>query len=256
MISNILAILKVITIFYVGIAALLFVMQRKMIYYPTAKNNHPYDEHTFDFDGAKIKVVALNADNAEAILYFGGNAEPVEYNTPLFENIFTEHAVFLMKYRGYGGSTGKPSEEKIYADALRIFDDLDNKYSKVSVIGRSLGSGVATYVAAQRNVHKLVLITPFDSIQALAQKAFPIYPMSLLLKDKHNSIGRADSINAITLLLIAENDEVIGKNHSDALFRAFKRKPPKMIVINNVGHNTISESDQFNEQLRQFMDSG
>lgn len=240
---------------YSCVGLFLYLAQRSFIYFPTPETKHPYVEVSYELDDATVRVVALNKESSRAILYFGGNSEAVEYSAPNFENLFGDQAVYLVKYRGYGGSTGEPSEDKIYADALAIFDELSKEHSAVSVIGRSLGSGVATYVAAHRSTKKLVLVTPYDSIESLAQKTYPVYPMSILLKDKYDSISRVQQITADTLLLVAENDSVIDKSHSEKLFDAFKSVTPKMVVINDSGHNTISNSQQYNEVLGKFINS-
>lgn len=126
-----------------------------------------------------------------------------------------------MHYRGYGGSSGKPSEQALVADALALFDQLQSKYSDITVLGRSLGSGVAVQLAAQRKVTQLLLITPFDSLSALAQRQFPFFPVKWLLKDTYNSVAYAPDINSPTLILLAEQDEIIGRAHSEALYQAF-----------------------------------
>ena len=246
-------ILKSISLIYICVCAYLFFSQRSFIYFPTPEVEHPYSEVSYNFNDAVIKVIVLNSDNKKAILYFGGNGEAVEYNASKFTKMFPNKTIYLVKYRGYGGSTGDPSEKALYADALRIFDNLKQNHSEVSVIGRSLGSGIATLVASKRNVKKLVLVTPYDSVESIAQETFPIFPMSILLKDKYNSVDRAGSIKAKTLLLVAENDKVIKKYHSDNLAKAFKPAKATMIVINNTGHNTISNSVQYDELLREFI---
>lgn len=214
---------------------------------------HPYSEISYNFDKATVKVIVVNKENKNAILYFGGNGEAVEYNAENFIKMFPNQTTYLVKYRGYGGSTGEPSEEWLYSDALNIFDNLKEIHSEVSVIGRSLGSGIATLVASKRGVKKLALITPYDSIESLAQKSFPIFPMSILLKDKYNSIGRVNLIKAQTLLLVAENDAVIRKSHSDNLSWAFKANHSTMVVIKNTGHNTISNSKEYAHLLSDFI---
>jgi pimeloyl-ACP methyl ester carboxylesterase len=231
----------------------LFFAQRSFIYFPTPVIEHPYSENSYNFDSATVKVIVVNKENKNAILYFGGNGEAVEYNAPNFIKMFPNQTIYLVKYRGYGRSTGEPSEERLYSDALNIFDSLKEKHSEVSVIGRSLGSGIATLVASKRSVKKLALITPYDSIESLAQKSFPIFPMSILLKDKYNSIGRANLIKAQTLLLVAENDTVIKKSHSDNLDWAFTANNSTMVVIKNAGHNTISNSKQYAYLLSDFI---
>lgn len=251
--KNMKKLLKSTLFIYICVALYLFFSQRSFIYFPTPNTEHPHSEISYEFKDAVVKVVVLNKKNKKAILYFGGNGEAVEYNASNFIKNFPNHTVYLVKYRGYGGSTGEPSEEKLYSDALNIFDSLKQKYSEVSVIGRSLGSGVATYVASKRNIKKLVLVTPYDSIESVAQKTFPIFPMFILLKDKYNSVGRANEIKAKTLLLIAENDNVISKSHSDTLAKAFQATIATMVVIKNTGHNSISNSIQYNNIIREFI---
>jgi pimeloyl-ACP methyl ester carboxylesterase len=245
--------LTFILLVYVGFGLCLFLLQRYFLYFPTPNTTHPYHEEIYHFDDASIKVVALNKQKQKAILYFGGNAEAVEYNASNFKRIFPNHAIYLVKYRGYGGSTGQPNEKDIYADALKIFDDLAQKHSKISVIGRSLGTGVATRIAAKRNIEKLVLVSPYDSIQSVAQKTYPIYPMSLLLKDKYNAIASANSITAPTLVFIAENDKTIKKIHSEKLIKAFPVNKIKVVTINNTGHNTIINHSEYNKLLGAFI---
>lgn len=247
-------ILKTISLIYICVGAYLFFSQRSFIYFPTPEIDHPYSEVSYEFNDAVVKVIVLNKNNKKAILYFGGNGEAVEYNASEFTKIFSNQTIYLVKYRGYGGSTGEPSEKSLYADALTIFDNLKQNHSEISVIGRSLGSGIATLVASKRNVKKLVLVTPYDSVESIAQKTFPIFPMFFLLRDKYNSVDRAGSIKAKTLLLVAENDNVIKKSHSDDLAKAFKPAKATMIVINNVGHNTISNSVQYKKLLSEFIE--
>ena len=106
-------------------------------------------------------------------------------------------------------------------DALALYDLLQPKHSDITVIGRSLGAGVAVQLAAQRKVAQLLLITPFDSLSALAQRQFPFFPVKWLLKDTYNSVAYAPNINSPTLILLAQQDEIIGRAHTEVLYRAF-----------------------------------
>lgn len=237
---------------YFGFGLLLYIKQREFQYHPTPDIVHGYKEEIFNNEGEAIKVVVLNEENKNAILYFGGNGEAVERNAEDFVNLFSDHAIYLIKYRGYGGSTGSPNEQGIYSDALYIYDQIETEYKNISVIGRSLGSGVATLLASKRDINKMALVTPFDSIENIAQERYPLYPIFLLLQDKYDSIGRVDSIKAKTLVLIAENDEVIDKKYSRRLADKF---PPSTVVvktINNAGHNSISSNQMYYDVLDQF----
>ena len=92
---------------------------------------------------------------------------------PGLADAFPDHALYLLHYPGYGGAPGKPSEAAIAADALALFDRVAPQHPRVVVIGRSLGSGVAVQVASARPVARLVLVTPYDSLEEIAAKHVP-----------------------------------------------------------------------------------
>ena len=166
---------------YILACAVMYLMQRKLIYYPTGKIPHSFPQLKMINQNETLEVIVLNEGKNEALLYFGGNAEAVIYNAEDFLTAFTQHTVYLLNYRGYGESTGYPTEKGIFSDALLLFDKVQEKHQKISVIGRSLGSGVAVYLASKRPLNKLALITPYDSIKSLGQSKFIIFPVFLLL---------------------------------------------------------------------------
>lgn len=206
---------------YCLLCVLLYLLQRQLIYYPVAAQLPPAEPLVLQQASATVLVSQMPRESSQALLYFGGNAEDVSVSLPEFAAAFPDHAVYLMHYRGYGGSSGSPSEQALIADALALFDQLHSKHSAITVIGRSLGSGVAVQLAAQRKVAQLLLITPFDSLSALAQRQFPFFPVKWLLKDTYDSVACAPAISSRTLILRAEQDEIIGRAHTEALYRAF-----------------------------------
>lgn len=238
-----------VALIYTVAGALLFIFQRGFIYFPTPEFSHGYNVEVFSVNEEHINVVVLNSNKSNAVLYFGGNGESVAQSASNLAQVLSEHAVYLVNYRGYGGSTGQPTEKGIYADAEAIFDTLTQKHNSVSVIGRSLGSGVATYLAAKRNVEKLVLVTPYDSIQHIAQDRFPYFPMQLLLLDKYNSVMRANKIDCPILVILAQYDRVIPSRYSNLLIEAFAKKSITVEVIAGAGHNNLSESVQYHKLL-------
>jgi uncharacterized protein len=248
-------VISIAVLMYAGFCAFMYASQRNAIYYPTPEVRVPeVADMRLDSDGETLKIWRLaNADGSSAIIYFGGNAEDVSGNIPQFRSIFPRHDIYLVNYRGYGGSTGSPSESGLYKDALAVFDEIRSSYSSISVIGRSLGSGVATYLAAARDIDRLILVTPFDSIENVAKRAMPLLPVSLLLKDKFDSAGRVADIDAPVLIVTAENDEIIAKRHSDALAGAFPDSQVAVEVIPDTGHNTIDMSPRYENVLSMFL---
>jgi pimeloyl-ACP methyl ester carboxylesterase len=247
------AFIKLVLFAYITFGILLFINQRDLLYAPTDKIKHVFSEVIFHNDKESINVIVVNDKKEKAILYFGGNGDTVARSAFAFDRFFPEHTVYLVNYRGYGGSSGEPSEKGIYSDALTIFDQIRSKHSDISVLGRSLGSGVATYIASKREFEKLVLITPYDSAQSMVQERFPMYPMSILLKDKYDSVARAKSIESKTLVLIAEKDSVITMTHSQKLIDAFPASKVEVKIIEGVGHNTILHDERYYHALQKFM---
>lgn len=241
-----------IIVFYLGFGALLFSMQRSFIYFPTAPVKHVFDEVVFENDDETIKSILLNKGKDKAILYFGGNAETVAFTAADFEQELTSYSLYFVNYRGYGGSGGSPDETALFSDALNLYDSLSLDHDNVFVIGRSLGSGVASYIASERPVKKLVLITPFDSIQSIAQQQFPFYPMSILLKDKYNSVQHAAKIHAKTLILAAENDNIVGRMHTENLVKSLINNTPELVIIKGASHNDISQNGTYYQSLTTF----
>ena len=138
-----------ILLIYLIAGAVLFFYQRKLIYFPSGKIPHSYETLKLENENETIEVIVLNSGRGQALIYFGGNAESVVYNATDFLLAFPLHTVYLFNYRGYGGSSGQPTEKGIYSDALLLFDKVQGKQTKISVMGRSLGSGAATFLASK-----------------------------------------------------------------------------------------------------------
>lgn len=239
-------------ILYILIGVFLFFRQRQMIYFPTAFEPHSYAEEILENEGETIKVLVLNPGEEKALIYFGGNAEEVVYNAYIFQKIFEGYSVYLFNYRGYSGSSGKPTEEGIFSDALALYDTIRTRHTSIFPIGRSLGSGVAAYLASQREVDKLVLITPYDSILAVAQRRILVYPLRWMLLDHYNTLSRVKDIKVPTLVLMAENDSVIPRKNSMRLISAFPEKQISAVTIKDAGHNTISDDPAYFLYLKDF----
>jgi hypothetical protein len=249
--------LQIALIVYLGFGAFLFLAQRGLMYFPVPENTIgtlPI-EHVEQGD-VQLKLWVVNPGQAQAVIYFGGNAEDVYYNADDFAAVLPEHTVYLVNYRGYGGSGGDPSETALFADALAIFDQLQARHGAVSVMGRSLGSGVATYLASRRPVERLLLVTPPDSAVALARRFYPVYPVGWLLKDRYESVRHAEAISAPVLMLVAGQDRIVPREHSERLAAAFADGQVVMRVIDAAGHNGISGYSAYWRAIREFLADG
>jgi len=240
----------VVVLIYLGLCAVLFLFQRSLIYFPQPRLLDTAPKISLPVDKADIVITVRPHAGPYALIYFGGNAEDVSYSLPSLSAAFPEYAIYLAHYRGYGGSSGKPSEVALVADALALFDQVQTSHKTIVVVGRSLGSGVAVQLASLRPVERLVLVTPYDSIQELAARQFPYFPVRWLLQDKFESWRYASQITAPTLVLAAEQDEVIPRASTESLFKQFRDGVAALKVIRGTSHNTISESPEYLLQLR------
>ena len=164
---------------------------------------------------------------------------------PDFAGAFPNHAIYLLHYPGYGGSSGNPSQQAIFAAALALFDRVHAEHANIVVIGRSLGSGVAVWVASERPVARLVLVTPFDSLGDVAAAQYPFLPVRWLLRDKYESWRYAPQVTAPTRIIVAEQDELVPRASSDRLRMRFKAGFVSWVLVPGVGHNSISESADY-----------
>lgn len=238
-------------VLYLAASAAFFFLQRSMIYHPQPFASAPSGERmAIRADGARLAIDVRPRDGPKGLLYFGGNAEDVSAKLAPLSAAFPHHAVFLMNYRGYGGSTGVPSERALHQDALLLFDQVHQRHPDVTVIGCSLGSGVAVRLASVRPVGRLVLVTPYESLSGLARSLFPWFPVGWLMTDRFESGQHAPRVQAPTLIVAAERDEVIPRWSTDQLFARFGRGIATLRVIAGAGHNTISQDPAYWTALR------
>ena len=251
----ILFILKFLLFLYLLVGVLLYVFQRKLLYFPVQKEDYPYEKMLLKYNGEEFNTIVLNQGQKRAIIYFGGNGESVVYNSKKFMKNFPNHTLYLVDYAGYGWSSGSPTQNGIFQNALHLYEHIESKHNSISLIGRSLGSGVASYVASKKKVEKLALITPFDSLKNVAQKMYPIYPIGLILKDHYNSVEylQHKKVNNI-LIVMAKEDKLIPNQHSYTLAKSLPKDEVKVEVIEGAEHNSISNYPEYNEVLAGFME--
>ena len=225
-----------------------------MLYHPTPYNYvSDMKEISFDVNDVKLQGWVLNEGNEKALIYYGGNAESIELNKNFFQTILSNYTVYLVNYRCYGKSQGTPSEKALKADALAIYDKINKTHKNISIIGRSLGSGIATYIASKRDIKKLVLVTPYDSVESVAKGIYGFAPVSLLLKDKFDSTKYVKDIKVPTLILYTQNDEVIPPKHTEYLITLFNKKQLTVKEIDHAKHNNIETFEDYVLSLEVFL---
>ena len=236
---------------YLGVCGVLYAFQRSLLYLPQPRAvTSPQSTLHLPVDGADLVVTVRPHAGPKAIIYFGGNGEDVSQSLAAFGDWFPDHALYLLHYRGYGGSTGEPTERGNHADASALFDRVRAEHPDVAIIGRSLGTGVAVRLASERPASRLVLVTPYDSIEAIARTAYPYLPISWLLVDKYESWRYAPMIQVPTTIIVAERDEVIPRASTERLVGRFARGVASVTVIPGAGHNDLVLTPRYRTALQ------
>lgn len=247
----------------VGIPAAAWLAQERLIFFPqplVATSHLPGNAVPLDViavDGARLRgwIVPGSSSPAPVVIYFGGNAEEVSWTLadPRWPTAWSRVGV---NYRGYGASEGTPGEHALMADALAVYDvvvthaELDR--GRVVAFGRSLGTAVATHLAAERPLAAVVLASPFDSLAAIGSKHYPWLPVSLLLRHRFDTMAEARRNRIALLALVAEADEIIPVERSRALYDAWGG-PKTWRVVPQAGHNTLGGSPVFWESVDRFL---
>jgi pimeloyl-ACP methyl ester carboxylesterase len=193
---------------------------------------------------------------APLLIYFGGNAEEMSWVVDDFSK-HSELAVALINYRGYGLSQGAPSEIALTADALAIYDSLltrqDVDPTRIILMGRSLGTGVAVFLASQRKARAVILVSPYDSLSAVAQSHYPAFPVAALLRHRFDSLSRAPNIDPQLLALSGVQDTLVTPGRSRSLVAVW-RGPHQLEELDGAGHNDITVHPKFWATVNRFID--
>jgi pimeloyl-ACP methyl ester carboxylesterase len=235
---------------YGGLCLLMALTQRSFIYFPRPAAD-PSGRLELRVEGTRVLVAHRPHPGPRALIYFGGNAEDVSLTRAELAALLPDTALYLLHYRGYGGSEGRPSEAALRADARALHAHVAERHSAVTVVGRSLGTGPAVHLAATRPVERLVLLVPFDSLAAVARGAMPWLPVDLLLRDRWDAAAEAPKVRAPTTIVAAAFDAVVPTRHAKALHRAFAPDVAELVLAPDLDHNTpILDSPDFRAALR------
>ena len=242
----------------------MYVFQRKLQYHAENKGLTPEGvgvigasvETLTTADGEKIILWHAPAKaGMPTILYFHGNAGEMG-DRPLRFNYYHARGfgVAYVSYRGYGGSTGSPSEAGLVADATAAYDWLIAKGvepSKIALLGESLGSGVAVQLAAKREVGALALEAPYTSTVEVAAKIYWWLPVHALMKDQFKSIDFIAAVVAPLLVVHGDQDELIPVEFGKRLFAA-ANQPKELEVVPGFGHDVLFEETTWAREVEFF----
>jgi uncharacterized protein len=237
---------------YGVILALMYVFQRAMMYFPDASRVAPAqaglpqaEEVTFaSSDGEKLIAwfVPPRADKP-IVIYFQGNGEGLPARVGRFTWLTVDGTGLLaLNYRGYGGSTGKPTEDGLIRDAEAAYDFARARYpaKRIVLFGESLGTGVAVALAAGHEIGALILDAPFTSAAAVGAAAYPFAPVRWVMKDKFRSDERIGRVSAPLLVLHGDTDRIVPIRFGEALF-ALAREPKRFVHFPQGGHVNLDD---------------
>ena len=234
---------------YAGLCLILLFFQRSFIYMPTPLTAAHAAAAVLEVPGAMLRISSRPHDGPRAVLYFGGNAEDVAFTLPELAAVFPDRAIYCLHYRGYSGSSGRPSERALRSDATAVFENVRQKHDDIVVVGRSLGSSLAIQLAAEQPVSRLVLIAPFESILTIAKRTVPFLPVTLLLRDTWQSWKYAPGVTCPTLVIAGSHDELVPMGDTRKLMDAFSPGVARLRVIDGADHNSVSDSVEFWQAL-------
>jgi fermentation-respiration switch protein FrsA (DUF1100 family) len=230
------------------LAAIVPALQRKLMYFPDTLHFTPAEaglsgvvEHALETpDGARVIAWYAPAKPGKpTLLYFHGNAGALETRNERIRKYMARGlGVFMMTYRGFGGSTGQPSEAANVADAKLAYDTLVGlgvPASDIIIYGESLGTGVAVQVAAAREAAGLVLDAPYTSMVDLAALHHPFIPGRWFMTDRYETRRHIKDVKVPLLILHGEEDTIVPVEMGREIFAL--AAPPKMIkTFPGAGH--------------------
>lgn len=209
-------------------------------------------------DGETLEGVHIPPDEPDPtrtlILGFGGNAWNGQDVAEYLHELYPDYDVVAFHYRGYPPSTGDPSAEALIADAPLLYDTAvtRTKPARVIAVGFSIGTGVAARLSAERKLGGLILVTPFDSLKAVAQSMYPWLPIGPLFRHEIDAAGPLKDGHVPVAVIAGERDEIVRPERTDALRRAvsnlvFDRTVPL------AGHNDIYARSDFQDAMREAL---
>jgi alpha-beta hydrolase superfamily lysophospholipase len=246
--------LKVIIILYCGIGLLIYFFQEKLLFHPKSLEKDyvytfstPFKELNIVYDSSTIfnTIQFFPTDTLHTkgvVLYFHGNKENINRYAPYVTN-FTKHGfeVWITDYPTFGKSTGTLSEKLLQVQAMELYKMANSKYNDTSIIlyGKSLGTGLASFVASKKNCKQLILETPYSSISSLFKRYGFIYPIEKMIRYKLPVIDYVKKVTAPILIFQGSNDWVIPNSNTELLKQHLKQTD-EFVTIDGANHNSIN----------------
>ena len=259
-------ILILILLGYLIITFALYFFQRNLLYYP-AINNYSGEKLNVSVEKVKIKTednIELlswyhkkNSGDYKTILFLHGNAGTLENRIYKINHLKNMNVNFLIiAWRGFSGNKGKPTEKGLYEDAKSALRWLANKGVKeenIIIYGESLGTGVATEIAQNKNFAGVILETPFTSMASVGKSKYPFFPVSFLLKDKYESDKKIKNINCPILIMHGKIDNVVPFHMGKKMYELANE--PKYYYFSEYDDHMMEYNEMLLKTLKNFITS-
>lgn len=253
---------------YFGMLILLFIMQSKLVYFPSREIictptdiRLKYEDLTIETsDGLKLNAWFIPAESATGTaLFCHGNGGNICYSLDVVETLNKlKLNVLLFDYRGYGKSEGSPTETGTYIDAETAYQyllkDKNVPEKEIIVIGRSLGAAIAANLAKNHKPRLLVLESGFSSTADVAAKQYPIFPVRLLCRYKYKTADYVKDLKCPLLVIHSPEDEIIPYSNGKKIFNSAKA-PKEFLEIRGSHNEGFTDSgDLYVNGLRNFIE--
>jgi hypothetical protein len=252
---------------YATLCAALYLSQHRLVYLPDATLHATpaalglsyQDRWITTADGARLHAWWIPAAPAgPVVLFLHGNAGNISHRLDTIALLAGLGAsMLIVDYRGYGRSTGRPDEAGSYEDARAALAHLHGVLGvpadRVVVFGRSLGGGIASWLAAHHDCAALVLESTWTSLPDLAAAIYPLFPVRLLARIRYDSLSRVAAARCPVLVVHSRDDEIVPFSHGERLFAAARE--PKQLLIISGGHNEgfLSSGARYRDGIARFL---
>ena len=256
---------------YAALVALVYLFQTRLVYFPQVGREIAATPKAYGLAYEPVTLMTADREKlaawwvphqraAGAVVIFHGNAGNISHRLDylaMFHRL--GYSSLLIDYRGYGQSTGSPSEEGTYRDAEAAWNWLTKERGlaarDIVVLGESLGAAVAVWLAARVNPRALVIASGFTSVPDLGAQVYPFLPVRLISRFSYDSLGAIGSIKAPVLVAHSREDDIIPFAHGKALYDAAQE--PKRFLEMRGGHNDgfIFMRQEWVAQLAAFLES-
>jgi len=235
---------------YIGVGAVLYFTQRSLMYFPETARTTPTaaglpqaeEVSLTTADGEHLVAWHVPPRGAKpVIVYLHGNGGALRYRVERFNRLITDGiGLVAVEYRGYGGSSGRPSERGLIADGEAAYAFAAARYATSQIVlwGESLGSGVAVALASEKPVARVVLESPFTSVADIAAQIYWFLPVRWFIKDPFRSDVRIGKVTAPVLVLHGERDSVVPIALGEQLY-ALINAPKRFLRFPDGGHNDL-----------------